>query len=66
MKVFVREISGDTPYLFTECDPLKLDELIAFIKASGGFYASGAHREFNSYQLVIDDDKAFAEILVGE
>jgi hypothetical protein len=67
MKVYVRDIGSPNAVPFAEVEFFTLPGLIAFIKQSGGFEIPGAGPAlFHSYQLVLDEGEAYAEILVGE
>lgn len=44
----------------------ELEDLITFIKRSGGFYNDGYMHPFHSYQLVRDELGAYVEIIYGE
>jgi len=66
MKVKVRHFEEYPPFPFTKIKFTQIDELIEFVKKSGGIYIDGEFYPFHSYQLKIDGGEAFAEILVGE
>ena len=66
MKVKVRHIGQSDSKFFESCQFNELDGLIAFIRANDGFYFDGEICKFHSYQLVLDEDEAYAEIILGD
>jgi hypothetical protein len=66
MQIYLRHVDDLTAAPFTECAHDELDSVIALIQRSGGVYAHGDLCPFNSYQLVLDEGSAYAEIIVGE
>lgn len=65
MKVKIRHIDDGNAIDFTECRYDELDGVIDFIKKSGGVYCKGNTEPFYSYQLCLDDNEAYAEIIIG-
>ena len=68
MIVRVRNINdGDSVYLI-DCGYPELESMVNWIRSMGGFYhvPSGEMLPFHSYQLVLDDEHAYAEIIVGK
>lgn len=68
MIVKLRDISESDPVYFEAIEFYQIDDLIEFIKKTGGVYSSKASNElpFHSYQIVLDGSEAFAEIIVGK
>jgi hypothetical protein len=66
MNVRVRHLEEAESVFFTEIEFDQLDQLIVFVKNSGGFLFEGNLYEFGSYQLVIDGGESYAELLLGK
>jgi hypothetical protein len=69
MIVNLRDIDDATAVYFEAIEFHQIDDLIDFIKRSGGVYSTKAaeHLPFHSYQIVLDgSSEAFAEIIVGK
>lgn len=64
MQVKLRHIDESKAVPFTECRHDELNDVIALIKSSGGVYVDDT-LPFHSYQLVMDENEAWAEIIIG-
>lgn len=68
MKIKIRHIDDAQAVDFcTVAGPQELDSVMAFVNASGGVYddSRGDTVPFHSYQLVLRDGEAYAEIVIG-
>ncbi len=66
MRVRVRDYRWAKSLPFTEIHASELNKLVSFIEESSGFYHDGEYLPFHSYQLVLDNDACYCEILVGK
>lgn len=66
MEIYIRHIDQATPVPFDTVPFSEIDDLIAFVRRSGGVYWDGDLRPFFAYQLVLDDDAGYCEIIIGE
>jgi len=65
MNVYLRDTNEATGFLFTECDFDQITDVIAELQRGGGVNCNGSYITDLSYQFVLDDNSAFAEIIVG-
>lgn len=65
MNVYLRDVNEATGFLFTECDFDQITDVIAELKRGSGVYCNGSHVTDLSYQFVLDEESAYAEIIVG-
>lgn len=67
MRIKIRHVEQATGGVdFTEIHFSELDKVIEMINRSGGVYYEGGTEPFHSYQLVLDETGAYAEIIIGE
>ena len=66
MRVKIRHFEDVDAAFFTEIEYTELDDLILFIKRTGGVYCKGNTQPFHSYQLICDGLEAYAEIIIGD
>lgn len=65
MQIKLRHVEQSESKAFDEGPIGYVESLIGFIERSGGVYYEGSHQPFNSYQLVLDESGAYAEIIIG-
>lgn len=65
MNVYLRDVDKSTGHLFCECAVDEIADVIAELKRGGGVYCNGSYITELSYQFVLGDNSAFAEIIVG-
>ena len=65
MNVYLRYAEEANGYLFTECAFDEIEQVMAEIKRGGGVYCDGGMCQDLSYQFVLDEGGAYAEIIVG-
>lgn len=66
MRVFMRHVDNSDSVFFTECEFDQIEAVLAELKRGGGVYCKGDHEMSLSYQFVLDEDDAYAEIIVGD
>ena len=65
MQVLIRHENETEGRHFEACEPREVEELVAFLKRSGGVLHEGEWYTDLSYQFVLTNTAAFAEIILA-